>query len=321
MVYVLFAIGFVALIYGANWLVDGSSSIAKKFNISNAVIGLTVVSFGTSAPELAVNVIASISDNNDIAIGNVVGSNIANVFFILGVCAVIAPLRVSRYTVWMEIPISLFAALILGFTINDSLFETGHADAITRTDGAIYLVCFAFFMLYAMWISRRTNETTAEVPAVQYPMWKSIVMVIGGLVGLTLGGKWIVDGAVEIATVLGMSQAVIGLTIVAIGTSLPELAASAVAVYKGNSDLAIGNVIGSNIFNTFWILGLSSTISPMPYKGGEQISIILNIVASALLFAFLFIGKRHTLQKWQGAAFILGYAVYITFLVMQGRVE
>lgn len=317
MVYVLFVIGFVALIYGANWLVDGSSSIAKKFNISNAVIGLTVVSFGTSAPELAVNLIASVSGNNDIAIGNVVGSNIANVFFILGVCAVIAPLKVNRYTVWMEIPISLFAALILGFTINDNLFDMGQINEVSRLDGAIYLVCFAFFMLYALWMSKKGNDPAAEVPSVQYPMWKSIVMVVVGLIGLALGGKWIVDGAVQIATVFGMSQSVIGLTIVAVGTSLPELAASAVAVYKGNTDLAIGNVIGSNIFNTFWILGLSSTISPMPYNGNEQISIILNIVSSALLFAFLFVGRRHTLQKWQGAAFFLGYVAYITFLVMQ----
>lgn len=316
LVYLLFVIGFVLLIYGANWLVDGSSSVAKKFNISNAVIGLTVVSFGTSAPELAVNVIASISGNNDIAIGNVVGSNIANIFFILGVCAVIAPLVVHRYTVWMEIPISLFAALMLGFTINDGLFEPGHENAISRMDGVIYLMCFVFFMLYAIWISRKTNEE-AEVPSVQFPVWKSVGLILVGLVALVLGGKWIVDGAVEIATQLGMSQAVIGLTIVAVGTSLPELAASAVAVYKGNTDLAIGNVIGSNIFNTFWILGISSTISPMPYNGGEQVSIILNIVASLLLFAFLFIGKRHTLQKWQGAAFALVYAAYITYLVLQ----
>lgn len=317
LVYILFAIGFVLLIYGANWLVDGSSSIAKKFNISNAVIGLTVVSFGTSAPELAVNVIASISGNNDIAIGNVVGSNIANVFFILGVCAVIAPLAVHRYTVWMEIPISLFAALLLGAVINDSLFGSGETNTISRMDGFIFLLCFTFFMLYAIWISRK-NKEEAEVPEVHLTTWKSVGLILIGLTGLVLGGKWIVDGAVEIATQLGMSQAVIGLTIVAVGTSLPELAASAVAVYKGNTDLAIGNVIGSNIFNTFWILGISSTISPMPYNGGEQVSIILNVAASLFLFLFLFIGKRHTLQRWQGVIFGLGYVAYIVFLVLQG---
>ncbi len=318
LVYVLFVIGFVLLIYGANWLVDGSTSVAKKFNISNAVIGLTVVSFGTSAPELAVNVIASISGNNDIAIGNVVGSNIANVFFILGICAVIAPLVVHRYTVWMEIPISLFAALLLGAIINDSLFDSGDTNIISRMDGIIFLMCFTFFMLYAIWISRRTKEE-ADVPEVNLPVWKSVGLIIIGLVGLVLGGKWIVDGAVEIATQLGMSQAVIGLTIVAIGTSLPELAASAVAVYKGNTDLAIGNVIGSNIFNTFWILGISSTISPMPYNGGEQVSIILNIIASLVLFIFLFVGRRHMLQRWQGVVFGIAYAAYLTFLVMQDK--
>lgn len=320
LVYILFVIGFVLLIYGANWLVDGSSSVAKKFNISNAVIGLTVVSFGTSAPELAVNVIASVSGNNDIAIGNVVGSNIANVFFILGVCAVIAPLAVQRNTVMMEIPISLFAAFLLGATINDQLLDSNDTNIISRLDGIIYLMCFAFFMLYAVWISRK-NKEEADVPSVQFPIWKSIGLITIGLVSLVLGGKWIVDGAVVIATQMGLSQAVIGLTIVAVGTSLPELAASAVAVYKGNSDLAIGNVIGSNIFNTFWILGVSSVISPMPYNGDEQVSIILNIAASLILLLFLFIGKRHTLQRWQGVAFGLAYAVYIAFLVIQGRVD
>lgn len=299
---------------------DGSSSVAKKFNISNAVIGLTVVSFGTSAPELAVNVIASVSGNNDIAIGNVVGSNIANVFFILGVCAVIAPLAVQRNTVMMEIPISLFAAFLLGATINDQLLDSNDTNIISRLDGIIYLMCFAFFMLYAVWISRK-NKEEADVPSVQFPIWKSIGLITIGLVSLVLGGKWIVDGAVVIATQMGLSQAVIGLTIVAVGTSLPELAASAVAVYKGNSDLAIGNVIGSNIFNTFWILGVSSVISPMPYNGDEQVSIILNIAASLILLLFLFIGKRHTLQRWQGVAFGLAYAVYIAFLVIQGRVD
>ena len=319
MIYVLFVAGFVLLIYGANWLVDGSTSLAKKFGVSNIVIGLTVVSFGTSAPELAVNVIASVSGNNDIAIGNVVGSNIANVFFILGVCAVIAPLRVNRYTVWMEIPISLFAALVLGFTLNDSIFR-GQPDEVSRLDGVVYLVFFTLFLLYALWISRK-NQEEAQVPAVQHPALKSLGLIIFGLAGLVLGGKWIVDGAVVIATAIGMSQAVIGLTIVAIGTSLPELAASAVAVYKGSTDLAIGNVIGSNIFNTFWILGLSSVISPMPYSGDEQVSILLNIAASALLFGFLFIGRSHTLRKWQGAAFLLAYTSYLVFIVNAGKVS
>ena len=319
LVYLLFAIGFSLLIKGADWLIEGAADIARKFRIPEIVIGLTVVAFGTSAPELAVNIIASINGNNGLAIGNIVGSNIANVLLILGVAGTMTNLTVKTNTVWREIPFSLFAALILAYIVNDQLLGDSPTNTISRADGLILVGLFVLFLFYTFHLGK--NNLTEKLPEVDdaRPMWNSIGMLLIGLTGLVIGAQWIVDGAVSLARLFGYSESFVGFTIVAIGTSLPELATAVVAVRKGNTDLAIGNVIGSNIFNIFWVLGLSASISPMTFDASDSFSILLNIGCSAILFVLLFIGKRHTLQKWQGALLLFGYLAYIVFLTMSGK--
>jgi cation:H+ antiporter len=277
------------------------------------------VAFGTSAPELAVNIIASVNGNNGLAIGNIVGSNIANILLILGASAMIRELQVKSATVWREIPFSLFAALILGYMVNDSISGNSSVDLVSRADGLVLIALFFLFLFYTIRLGK--NNLTEEIPEVDgaRPLWKSGAMMLLGLVSLVLGGQWIVDGAVSLARLFGYSESFIGFTIVAVGTSLPELATSIVAVRKGNTDLAIGNVIGSNIFNIFWVLGLSALISPMDFNPEDNFSIFTNIGCSAILFALLFIGKRHTLEKWQGGVLLLAYMGYISYLTIGGK--
>jgi cation:H+ antiporter len=313
--YILFIAGFFLLIKGASLLVDGSASIAKKLKISSIVIGLTIVAFGTSAPEFIVNIFASINGNTDIAIGNILGSNIANVLLILGVASIIYPLSTQKNTVWKEIPMSLLAALILGVLVNDIRIDNGVFSGLTRIDGIVLLSFFIIFLYYSFGIAKTSNEksSTDEIKDLSY--LKSFLYILLGLVGLILGGKWIVDGAVKIATIFNISQSLIGLTVVAIGTSLPELATSAIAAYKKQPDIAIGNVVGSNIFNIFWILGFSSIIKPLPFSPSSDIDIIMTIFTSLLLFIIMFIGKKHVIQKWQGVLMILLYIIYLILLI------
>lgn len=317
LVYVLFVIGFVLLIKGADMLVDGSVSIAQRYNVSSLVIGLTVVAFGTSAPELAVNVIASIKGNNGLVIGNVVGSNIANILLILGVTAMIKTLGVKSNTVWREIPFSLISAVLLGYMANDILLGSGQSDMVSRADGLILMAGFAMFIFYTFKLSKNDNDN--DMVIIHYGIGKSVLLFVLGLVGLVVGGQWIVNGAVAIAQEIGLSESFIGFTIVAIGTSLPELATGVMAVRKGNTDIAIGNVIGSNIFNVFWVLGLSATISPISFNAEDNYSVMVNVIVSVVLFALLFIGKRHQLQRWQGALLFAGYAAYLVTLTWMAR--
>jgi len=312
--YILFVVGFVLLISGANLLVEGSASIAKKLNISSIVIGLTIVAFGTSAPEFIVNIFASIQGNTDIAIGNILGSNIVNILLILGISAIIFPLATKENTVWKEIPLSLLAAILLGVMVNDTLIDGGTFSGITRIDGIIFLAFFIIFLYYTFGISKVIGENTdLEIKEMSY--MKSSLYIVGGLSGLIFGGKWIVDGAIKIAEGFNVSQSLIGLTIVAIGTSLPELATSAVAAYKKQSDIAIGNVVGSNIFNIFFILGFSALIRPLPFSKTSDIDIIMTIFSSLILFLIMFIGKKHTIERWQGITMIIIYIGYVAYLI------
>jgi cation:H+ antiporter len=312
--YILFVVGFVLLISGANLLVEGSASIAKKLNISSIVIGLTIVAFGTSAPELIVNIFASVQGNTEIAIGNILGSNIVNILLILGVSSIIYPLATKENTVWKEIPLSLLAAILLGVMVNDTLIDGGTFSGLTRIDGIVFIAFFIIFLYYTFGISKVSGENTdLEIKEMSY--MKSSLYIVGGLLGLVIGGKWIVDGAIKIAEGFNVSQSLIGLTVVAIGTSLPELATSAVAAYKKQSDIAIGNVVGSNIFNIFWILGLSAVINPLPFSKDSVIDIIMTIVASLILFLIMFIGKKHTVERWQGVIMILIYIGYVAYLI------
>lgn len=311
--YVLFAIGFLLLIKSADFLVEGSAAIAKRLKISNIVIGLTVVAFGTSTPELVVSVTASIQGNTEIAIGNILGSNIANILLILGVSAMIYPLTTKKNTTWKEIPLSLLAAILVGIMANDILIDKENLSRLTRSDGLVLLSFFIVFLYYIIGIAKMSDEEETKVKT--HNLLLSTLFIIVGLGGLVLGGKWIVDGAVAIATNLNISESLIGLTIVAVGTSLPELATSAVAAYKKQNDIAIGNIVGSNIFNIFWILGISAIINPLPFQERSNIDILMTIVASLILFTVIFIGKKHLIERWQGALMVLIYIAYVLFLI------
>jgi len=296
-------------------LVDGSASIAKKLKIPSIVIGLTIVAFGTSAPEFIVNIFASVQGNSEIAIGNILGSNIANILLILGISAIIYPITAKKNTLLKEIPLSLLAAVVLGLMANDMIIDGAGFSNITRIDGFILLSFFIIFLYYTFGITKSdTDIVEKEIKVFSYS--KAVVFIILGLAGLVIGGKWIVDGAVKIAEFFNISQSLIGLTIVAIGTSLPELATSAIATYKKQSDIAIGNVVGSNIFNIFWILGVSAIIRPLPFNTSSNGDIAMTIFASILLFLVMFIGKKRVIERWQGVFMVSAYVGYVVFLVL-----
>ena len=313
--YILFVIGFVFLIKGADLLVDGAASIARSLRVSDLVIGLTVVAFGTSTPELFVNLIASFKGNTDIAIGNVLGSNTANILLILGISSIIYPLSVAKGTVWKEIPFSLLAAVVLVFAANDQILDKAAVSVLTRIDGLIFLCFFTIFIYYTFSIAARVEGVEEHVPVKQSSWQRSLLFIIAGLAGLTIGGKWIVDGAVILAKKLGMSESLIGLTIVAVGTSLPELATSAVAAYKQNAEIAVGNVVGSNIFNIFFVLGISATIRPLPFQTKNNLDLGVVILSSLMLFFFMFTGKKHSLDRWEGIVCLILYFGYVAFLI------
>lgn len=319
-VYILFIIGFLLLIKGADWLVAGSASIAKKYNVSDLVIGLTIVSMGTSMPELIVNILASTSGASEIAIGNVIGSNITNVLLILGVAAIIFPLTIKESTVFSEIPYSIIALLLVAFAANAPIFNPDYELLISRLDGFIFLFFFGLFMVYIVKLAREGRADMVEdAPDEILPMGKSILFVLLGTAGLFLGGKWVVDGAVQIAKTFELSENMIGLTVVAIGTSLPELVTSAMAAYKKNTDIAVANVIGSNIFNLLWVLGVSAVISPMTYLTAINADIVVLIVATFLIIFSLMTGRaKNQIGKPTGILFLAAYVGYLVFVVMRG---
>ncbi len=314
MTYVLFAVGFYILVRGADLLVDGASSIAARLRVSSLVIGLTVVAFGTSLPELVVNLFASAEGNVDLAIANVLGSNIANVLLIVGIAAAITPLPIQANTARHEIPLSILAVIVLGVLANDARWTDGAVSELTRSDGMVLLCFLAIFLHYTFSIIRSQRAIQVPVIATQSRA-KSIGKLAMGLVGLTLGGKWIVEGAVAIATSFGMSETLVGLTIVAIGTSLPELATSASAAWRGNPEMAIGNVIGSNIFNIFWILGISSIVRPLPFNVANEPAIVVVLLASLLLQVFVITGTRSVVDRWEGWLLIVLYGLFMAYLV------
>lgn len=313
----LLIVGLVVLVFGADYLVKGASSFASKLGIAPLAIGLTIVAFGTSTPELTVNLYAAFTGATDIAIGNVVGSNIANILLILGAAALIAPLTVKSSTVWKEMPFALLAGLLLFVLGADSLVSGATSDFLSRGDGLALMGVFAIFMYYVVGLARSNTEHSDSEPVAQYSTWFSVACIIGGLAALVFGGKIFVDQAVYLAQLVGLSEAVIGLTIVAVGTSLPELATSVIAAYRGQSDIAVGNVIGSNIFNIFWILGLTAVISPLPVPLSFETDVLFSLLVTILLFLAMFVGWRMHLDRWQGGAFIAIYVAYVAFLLTQ----
>ncbi len=311
--YVLFVIGFVFLVKGADFLVDGAAAMAKKLKISNIVIGLTVVSFGTSAPELFVNVIASLGGSPQIAIGNILGSNIANILLILGVAGALVTLEVKPNTIRKEVPYSLLGVIILTLMVNDKWIDGAPHSQLSHSEGWVLLAFFAVFMYYTYSIAQRDYDTETAVKHMALP-W-SLTYIGLGIIGLTFGGEWIVDGAVKIAKTWHISESFIALTIVSIGTSLPELATSVMAALKRNADIAVGNVVGSNIFNILWVLGISAAIKPIDFHPQSNIDIGMTLLATFLLFIFVYVGKKHKIERWQGALFIVLYVLYLTLLI------
>jgi len=314
--YILFLVGFFLLIKGAGWLVDGASAIGRKARIPEMVIGLTIVSFGTSLPELLVTVMAAIEGKPELGVSNVLGSNIANILIILGLAAIVRPLPIHRDTYLIDLPISMFAILLFGFLAN-TYWQPGEVPfMLTRGDGVILLLFFGFFLVY---IFAEVKSKSGEMPPemVHGNMLLASVKILAGGVLLFFGGEWVVNGASELAALAGWSEAFIGLTIVAVGTSLPELVTSAVAAHKGNVSIAVGNAIGSNIFNVLWILGITSIISPISYSPASNTDIMMILLASASLIVAVIIGKRPVISRWEGVLFIAIYGVYVAYLLGQ----
>ncbi|GAB1451988.1 calcium/sodium antiporter [Draconibacterium sp.] len=296
-------------------MVFGASALAKKYNVSDLVIGLTIVSFGTSAPELVVNSVASIQNHSDIVFGNVLGSNIVNLFLILGITGLVYPITVQSNTVWKEIPISLLAVVLLYVLSNGFLFQ--EKPVVTWIDGGILLAMFAAFMvyIYSQMKSDRIEIRNPEFGTMSnFKIWGLIVI---GIAGLVLGGKLVVDNAIKVATVLGVSEKVIGLTIVAIGTSLPELVTSVVAALKKNSDIAFGNIIGSNIFNILLIVSVSSFINPIYFNVSFNTEMYLLAGGTLVLFIAMFTGGRKKLDRWEAAILLIVYLVYTSRLIFK----
>lgn len=313
--FLLLLTGFVILIKGADFLVSGASSIAKKFNISNIAIGLTVVSFGTSAPELLVNLMSSIKGYNDAAFGNVIGSNNFNLLMILGVAGVIYPLVVQRNTVKFEVPISIIALFILYLLINDMAIFGSASNELSRLDAFILLCCFGAFMLY-IYRTMKTTSDLGDAGSVKiYTTPISIVYVIAGLAMLLGGGHLVVENAVSIAHEFQISEKIIGLTILAAGTSLPELATSAVAAFRRNTDIAIGNVVGSNIFNITFILGTSGLVKPLSYNSALNFDMYITGIASFILLIFMFTLNQRKLDRWEAVLLFFGYVTYTIYIV------
>lgn len=312
----LLLLGFIPLIYGANILVDGASSLAKKMNVPNIVIGLTVVAFGTSAPEMIVNIFASVSGDSAIVLGNAMGSNIFNVLGILGISALIYPLAVRKTTTWIEVPLSLLSAIIVLVLANDIFIDRANVSVLSRIDGLVMLAFFIIFLAYNIVLSRSGKIVDEAIAVKNYFVGQSVMLIIAGLLLLVLGGKIIVTFATDLAQSFGISERIIAITIVSIGTSLPELATSVIAARKKNVDIAIGNIVGSNIFNVFFILGLSAVINPVFIQQISNFDLLVNIAASVLLFIFIFTGKGRRLDRWEGAIFIGLYVAYVAALII-----
>ena len=307
----LLTAGLLLLIKGADWLVEGASAVAKKKRVSDLAIGLTIVAFGTSAPELVVTVMASVEDQQDIVFGNIIGSNNFNLFFILGIAGLITPLVVQSSTIYKEIPISLLAAILL-FVLANS-FISGD-NLISRGDAIILLVLFAGFLFY-VYRQLKLEPEKAEIKQTEMGVAKIWIFIVLGLAGLVIGGRLVVNSAVDMATAWGVSEQLIGLTIVAMGTSLPELATTVVAAVKKKTDIAVGNIIGSNIFNIFFILGVSAMVRPIPYDNIFNTDLYLLFGGTVFLFMAMFMAGKKKLDRWEAGILLAAYLIYTIWLI------
>lgn len=329
-------VGLALILWGANALTDGSSSVASRLGVSNLVIGLTVVAFGTSTPELVISIVSAINGSAPLAVGNTVGSNIFNILAIIGITALVRPIKVERTVMTTELPIVILSSIVIWALGNSSWINGFGSDIISRTDGIFLLLAFALFMRHTF-ATARPRHTAAVSPnsplepipvsaqpqaadedkSKEMPVWRSILWILLGLGALIFGGDRFVAGASSIAIKAGISEGVVGLTIVAIGTSLPELATSVVAAIKGKPGLAVGNVIGSNIFNIFLVLGITSTISPLPFEGIDNMDLGTLLVASVLFYLFAWVYKKRTITRLEGLVLLLCYTAYMTALLLR----
>lgn len=315
---VLIIVGFILLIKGADFLVDGASNIAQKFHIPEIIIGLTIVSIGTSMPELVVSVNSALHGHSDIAIGNVVGSNLANVMLILGLCAAIRPLAMKKQSRLIESPMALAATIMFFIMCNTG---RGSTEMVSRPEGFILLICCVLFIIYNIIMAKRGNSFDKEEGLEEelnlkiMPTWKSLIYVFIGIIALKLGGDLVVNNAINIATLLNISETLISLTIVGISTSLPELITSVTATIKGETDMAIGNVLGSQLFNILLIIGVSAVLSPINYETSYNSDMLLLVIASTFLVICPYIGHKNHLGRWQGVVYVIGYFSYMIRLV------
>jgi len=309
----LLLMGLVAVVFGANWLVDGASALARRLKVSDLAIGLTVVAFGTSLPELVVNVFAAVQNSPAVALGNVTGSNIANILLILGLSALLCPLQVGKGTTWKEIPLALLAAILLWIFCSDTFLDGASASMLSRSEAFAFLGFFLVFLYYTFGIAHDLPTDGVTPPSRTLSTAKITILVLAGLALLIVGGKGVVEGAIRLAAAAGLSESFIAATLVAVGTSLPELATSVAAAWKKKPDIAVGNVVGSNIFNIFFVLGISGLIRPLAITPELIPTLWIGILAAAILFVCMFTGTRHKIDRWEGAAML---AIYILFLLI-----
>ncbi|MCM3390715.1 calcium/sodium antiporter [Ureibacillus chungkukjangi] len=316
MAYILLIVGFVLLVKGADLFVDGSSNIAKLLRVPTILIGLTIVAFGTSSPEATVSIIAALEGSADVSLGNVVGSNIFNITLVVGVAAFLYPLRVERETIRKEMPFTLLASVALLILMSDIALQGSNSNLLTRSDGFIFILFLSIFMYYVIEIGLKSRKDTADELVPEDLKWgKNILITILGLAAIIFGGNLVVDNGTEIAYSLGMSETLVGLTIIAIGTSLPELVTSISAALKKESEIALGNIVGSNIFNILFVLGASASISPLAANDKIFIDVILMIVLTIVLLVFS--RTSFMVGKWEGLVLIATYIIYLAYIILR----
>ena len=306
-------VGLGLIVLGADWLVEGASSIARRAGVSEFVIGLTIVGFGTSCPELVVSLTGALEGNADIAVGNVIGSNIFNVLFILGLTALLCPVTMTEGNRKKDIPVALLVTvLLLAVGLNRTLWGIGPADSLSRWEGALFLAIFAAYIAHSFVTGKPSEEDAAETGSRK--LWLAVLMVLAGLAGLIFGGNLFVDSATDLARMLGVSDKFIAVTILAGGTSLPELATSLVAALKGRDQLALGNILGSNVFNILLILGSSALITPLSLASVTYVDALVLTLSMLLLLLWAYTGRRERIDRWEGALMLLLFGAYYTYL-------
>ncbi len=311
----LLLVGLTAILVGANFLTDGAAALAQRFRVPEFVVGATVVAIGTSTPELVVSVLSALGGQSDVAVGNVVGSNLFNVFVILGICALIRPLALSEGNIRRDIPFGLGASLLFFLFASDRLLGLGSVDRIGRVEGLVMLLLYIGLLWHTVRTGGREGAATTTAVKPPKPLWLTLAAIVVGLAGLVWGGELFLHHATVIARKLGVAESVIAITLVAGGTSLPELASSVVSLLKGKTGLALGNVLGSNVANILLILGVSATIRPLSMGGITTLDVAMVVLSSVLLWLTAFTFRRRSVDRWEGALFLAIYVAYIWYLI------